>query len=138
MNDEVSDEDDVVLTRPDPKSQLYTMKMANWTAKLEKYRGLGKKRKADHYQKMTLFYPPMPPGHKLLRGYYEALCEEYKGGAHQVDDWTTIWFDTTSDDDFEDGTDRDLVREISEEEEGVDVRLADVGVAAGENQRLLE
>ena len=106
-DDEEADEDDVVLSRPDPKSQLYTMKMANWTAKFEKYRGLGKKRKADHYQKMILFYPPMPPGHKLLRGYYEALCEEYKGGAHQVDDWTTIWFDTTSDDDFEDGTDRD-------------------------------
>ena len=101
-DDEISDEDDVVTTRPDPSSAMYRAKITLWTKKYEKYKELGKKRKADHYQRLIVWYPPLPPGHKILRGYYEALEEEYKGGVHQVEDWTMIWLETVSEEEFED------------------------------------
>jgi len=113
VDDEISDEDDSVTTRPDPKSALFAAKMALWTSKYHKYVDLGKKRKADHYQRLLLWYPPMPAGHKVLKGFYESLAEEYKNGAHQSDDWTTMWWETVTDEDFDadgdgesDGTDR--------------------------------
>jgi annexin A13 len=113
FDDEISDEDDSVTERPNPASALFAAKMANWTAKYHKYIDMGKRSKADHYQRLILWYPPMPLGHKVLKGYLEALAEEYKGGQQSDDDWTTIWFETVSDEDFDadgdgesDGTDR--------------------------------
>ena len=44
VDDEISDEDDSVTTRPDPKSALFAAKMALWTSKYHKYVDLGKKR----------------------------------------------------------------------------------------------
>ena len=68
-------------TTPHLTSHLSPLTSPN---RYEKYKELGKKRKADHYQRLIVWYPPLPPGHKILRGYYEALEEEYKGGVHQV------------------------------------------------------
>ena len=111
IDEEISDEDDVVTSRPDPTSAIYKAKVNLWTKKYNKYRELGKKRKADHYQRLLVLYPPLPPGHKILSGYMEALEEEYKGGAHQVEDWTMIWLDTVSEGEFEEaGTTKEFFK----------------------------
>ena len=66
---------------------------------------------APHYQRLIVWYPPLPPGHKILKGYMEALEEEYKGGAHQVEDWTMIWLDTVPESEFEDaGTTKEFFK----------------------------
>ena len=49
------------------------------------------------YQTLLIFHPPMPKGHAILRGYAEALAEEYKGGAHAAEDWTMLWFEQVAD-----------------------------------------
>jgi len=111
FDDEISDEDDVVTSRPDPTSAMYKAKVALWTRKFNKYKDLGKKRKADHYQRFLVIYPPLPPGHKILKGYMESLEEEYKDGAHQVEDWTMIWLDTVPESEFEDaGTTKEFFK----------------------------
>jgi len=111
FDDEISDEDDVVTSRPDPTSAMYKAKVSLWTKKYNKYKDLGKKRKADHYQRLLVLYPPLAPGHKILKGYMEALEEEYKGGAHQVEDWTMIWLDTVKEEEFEEaGTTKEFFK----------------------------
>ena len=62
---------------------------------------MGKERKADHYQRLLLANPPTESSHGLLRGYFEALAAEYKKEAGVQDDWTTIWFNTIDDAQFE-------------------------------------
>jgi len=109
-DDEISDEDDVMLSRPDPAGGLFKAKLALWQSKYEKYRDLGKQNKMDHYQRLLIMYPPAPPNHKLLHGYSSAIEEEYKGGAHSTEDWTTLWFETLKDEDFEGGADREAFK----------------------------
>ena len=41
FDDEISDEDDVVTSRPDPTSAMYKAKVALWTRKFNKYKDLG-------------------------------------------------------------------------------------------------
>jgi len=133
FDDEISDEDDVVTSRPDPTSAMYKAKVSLWTKKFNKYKDLGKKRKADHYSRLLVLYPPLPPGHKILKGYMEALEEEYKGGAHQVEDWTMIWLDTVPESEFEDaGTTKDFFKNwLDTTESMVAEKLITVGEMKG-------
>jgi len=101
FDDEISDEDDEAPSSHKPDSAIYRAKLALWQQKYEKYKELGKKRKEEHYQGLIMKYPPLPKGHKILRGYAEALEEEYKNGTHQEEDWTMIWLDTVTDEEFE-------------------------------------
>jgi hypothetical protein len=116
VDDEISDEDDSPPSDHDPASPMFKAKLANWERKFAKYKEMGKERKAEHYQKLLLLYPPMPKGHKLLKGYHAALSEEYSKDA-SGEDWTTIWFDALTDDDFDvdgdgelDGTDKEAFK----------------------------
>ena len=71
--DDESFEDDKISCA----SPLYKAKVGMWTAKYQKYHGMGKARKAEHYQRLLLAHPPTDGSHGLLRGYYDALDEEY-------------------------------------------------------------
>ena len=101
-DDEISENDDAPDDdAPDITSALFKAKVAQWTAKYERYREMGKKAKADHYQHLLILYPPVKLGSELLRGYAEALAEEYKGGTQSAEDWTTMWLATVQDDKLE-------------------------------------
>jgi len=81
-----------------------------WTGKYTKYKEMGKKRKSDYYLRLLLLNPPMPPGHKVLKGYVQALTEEYKNDA-SGDDWTGMWLGTVPDEDFEEaGTSKEFFK----------------------------
>eukprot|EP00322_Chrysochromulina_rotalis_P026845 CAMPEP_0115866008 /NCGR_PEP_ID=MMETSP0287-20121206/20027_1 /TAXON_ID=412157 /ORGANISM="Chrysochromulina rotalis, Strain UIO044" /LENGTH=1093 /DNA_ID=CAMNT_0003320561 /DNA_START=29 /DNA_END=3309 /DNA_ORIENTATION=- len=110
VDDEISEDDEGFGSDVDPTSQIYQVKVQLWSQKYEKYRDMGKAHKADHYQRLLLLYPPVATGHKILKGYVEALAEEYKKDA-TGDDWTTLWLDNVDDADFEEaGTRRDLFK----------------------------
>ena len=83
-----------------PQPRVLRAKLSAWEKKFEKYNEMGKKSKAEHYQKLVLLYPPMPKGHKLLQGYHDALVEEYVNDESH-EDWTTVWFDGLTDADFD-------------------------------------
>lgn len=93
-----------------PSNPLYRAKLATWTVKYQKYRDLGKKRKYDHYQRLLVLNPPIERGHKILKGYADALSEEYKG-AEPGEDWTMMWLNTVEDSEFDEaGTTREVFK----------------------------
>ena len=104
--DYASDEDDVVPSDFGPSSPLFQAKLKLWTKKYKKYKKAKLRHKAQHYQQLLLFYPPVEKGDALLLGYYSALEEEYtkKGGTGEgggTEDWTQIWFDAIGDAELE-------------------------------------
>ena len=111
FDDEISDNDEEFDGEIDPTSALFKAKVGMWTDKYKKYNEMGKARKADHYQRLLLLNPPLPKGNKILKGFAEALEEEYKSG-NTGDDWTGMWLDTVEESEFEDaGTSKDFFKE---------------------------
>ena len=111
LDNEISEDDDDFADDILHTSPLYAAKSELWTRKYEKYNGMGKAHKAEHYQRLLLSQPPTAKGHRLLGGFFEALTEEYKASGRAADDWTSVWFGTLADDRFEAaGTTRDVFK----------------------------
>ena len=109
VDDEISD-DDPLERGIKPTSPLFKAKCQMWTAKYMKYNEMGKARKAAHYQRLLLLNPPLPKGSSILKGFAEALEEEYKKD-NSGDDWTGMWLDEVPEAEFEDaGTSKDFFK----------------------------
>jgi len=111
LDNEISEDDDDMGDDVDPTSPLFKAKLLSWRRKYQKYNEMGKVRKAEHYQRLLLLNPPLPKGNKILKGFAEALEEEYKKDA-TGDDWTGMWLDTVDESEFEAaGTSKDFFKE---------------------------
>jgi len=83
---------------PDPTTPMYKAKITKWQRLLADAEEKGKARKIAYYRRLLCMYPPVKPGHKLLKNYIEALIAEYKDGAEGL---VTNWINDTSAADFE-------------------------------------
>eukprot|EP00900_Chrysochromulina_parva_P010576 jgi/Chrpa1/1951/Chrysochromulina_OHIO_Genome00013467-RA len=108
-DDEISD-DETLESGIKSTSPLFKAKCQMWTAKYKKYNEMGKARKAAHYQRLLLLNPPLPKKSSILKGFADALEEEYKKD-NSGDDWTGMWLDSVDEAEFEAaGTSKDFFK----------------------------